>query len=603
MTMKFRTSFKWKITIAFLAVNLASLLLMYSFSHYYFGHVIRDDFYEASSRSADRLNYQMEFYLEQIVQSTSSLITNKDLQGFLSKKRTYSKEEIAVMEDMLKHYVALNYREIIGMFVLSQDRQIITTFGDFYSRPEMYQSAPWFKSPLSSKVTILPTHNTDYPQQNAIPVLSLIIPIHGINNVEVIGNLVIDFVPSEIDRMLAHMTLGKTGSFFIVSAEDTIVYNKNNAWLGLPRAQTKLASLDLENDPPTSVQLLNHRQWLVSSIRSQIADWNIVSIVPFDEMAGELKAAKLFTLITFGIISACILLIVPLLSNRFVRPIVNLKQSMQQVARGNLSVRVESGQGDDELQQLIVHFNRMIQQLDDLMNTVYRMRLKEMELVLSQKEALIRALQNQINPHVLYNSLDMIRSMAYLEKAPKIETVSHNLAEMYRYSARFSFTEVTLKDELDHLIHYLEIIKIRFPLYFQSRIYVPEEFFNCLCVKLTLQPIVENAVKYAIEPNDGEGTIIISAYDEHEALVIEIVDNGPGIPEPRFQELVEVLQDISSKSGIDCGQHESLGLANVHTRLVLRYGVQYGIRIHSFAGRGTVVSIRIPSHTSPESYT
>jgi two-component system sensor histidine kinase YesM len=109
---------------------------------------------------------------------------------------------------------------------------------------------------------------------------------------------------------------------------------------------------------------------------------------------------------------------------------------------------------------------------------------------------------------------------------------------------------------------------------------------------------VENAVKYAIEANDGEGTIIISAYDEHEDLVIEIVDNGPGIPESRFLELVEVLQDITNRSGIDCGEHESLGLTNVHTRLVLRYGDRYGLQIHSFAGRGTVVSIRIPSRTS-----
>jgi two-component system sensor histidine kinase YesM len=140
----------------------------------------------------------------------------------------------------------------------------------------------------------------------------------------------------------------------------------------------------------------------------------------------------------------------------------------------------------------------------------------------------------------------------------------------------------------------LEIIHIRFPDNFTSRLYVHEKFHHCPVVKLILQPILENAVKYAIEPMEGAGTIIVSAYDDKQDLVIEIADNGPGIEEDRLQEIEHKLNKSSAQEVETYDDSESLGITNVHTRLVLKYGPGYGVHIESFAGRGTVVSLRMP---------
>jgi two-component system sensor histidine kinase YesM len=146
----------------------------------------------------------------------------------------------------------------------------------------------------------------------------------------------------------------------------------------------------------------------------------------------------------------------------------------------------------------------------------------------------------------------------------------------------------------------LEIIRIRFSTDFQSHIYVNEKFMSCPVVKLIMQPIVENAVKYAIEPMAGKGAILVSAYDEKEDLIIEIVDNGPGIADDKMEELKKRLSIISSTESLNDNESESLGITNVHTRLVLKYGRGYGVHLDSFPGRGTVVSLRIPMLTNDQ---
>jgi two-component system sensor histidine kinase YesM len=218
-----------------------------------------------------------------------------------------------------------------------------------------------------------------------------------------------------------------------------------------------------------------------------------------------------------------------------------------------------------------------------------------MQFEVRQKDAMIKALQGQINPHFLYNTLDIIRSIAYLEEVPRIEKIAGNLAAFFRYTARLEQLEVTLREEIDHLRKYLEIIDIRFKQNFQSQVYVNEKFMDVRLVKLSLQPIVENAVKYAVEPMNGNAAILISAFDEGDDLILEVADNGPGIPLDKLKDLRRSLAQVGEQQAAGhYAARDSLGLANVHARLVLHYGDRYGVSIESFPARGTIVSIRIP---------
>jgi two-component system sensor histidine kinase YesM len=336
------------------------------------------------------------------------------------------------------------------------------------------------------------------------------------------------------------------------------------------------------------------RKSLISMSQMGIQKWRIVSIMDYDEMNSPLEAAQRATITAFVLITLGLLIVIPFISGSITKPIVAIKELMSRVTEGDLSVRAEREEAADEFSQLSASFNSMVEQLSELMKTVSDLKVREMALVLRQKEALIMAFQNQINPHLLYNTLDIRKSIAYLEDVPQIVTMTTNLAGIYRYNARFSDTEVTLHDEIAHLENYLKIIKVRFPKTFESRITVSEAHHSCLCQRLILQPIAENVVKYAIEPRGGKGAVTVSSSLDGNDLVIKIADDGPGIPEERLISLKQQFDDVSNTTIKYNEGNDNHGLFNVHARLVLKYGNIYGLHIDSVDGRSTVVSVRIP---------
>jgi two-component system sensor histidine kinase YesM len=333
---------------------------------------------------------------------------------------------------------------------------------------------------------------------------------------------------------------------------------------------------------------------LISSSDSELADWKLVAIVPFEDMASGIKVARNAVFASILILVAIMLIVVPIAAQRFTRPLRRLKQLMEMAEQGNLSVKADVVPGKDEIQLLGHSYNRMTSRLSELIETVGRMKVNEMNILLKQKEAMIQALQNQINPHLLYNTLEIINSLAYLEKNERIQVIAKNLGDYYRYSASIKEPFVTLREELEHVQKYLEIVKIRFSKHFQSRLYVNEKYLDERIVKCSLQPIVENAVRHAVEPKNGVGTVIISAYHEATDLVIEVADNGNGIAADRLEGLKRQLAGIAEREGETFIDTPSVGIVNVQSRLVLQYGSKYGLSIASFENRGTIVSIRVP---------
>jgi two-component system sensor histidine kinase YesM len=587
---------KYKMTLAFLSINLISVIIMASLSQFFYGQESKNDFSIITQEATTRLNHHMDFYFRQIINSTASLIVSDEVQQYISSNEPNTANEIQDISRQLKRYVALNNSEITGMFLISRNnKKLISMDGVFQSEENKYVMEPWYPLTELRTPVILPTHRVNYLDHKGTPVLSIIIPIFNSNTVEMVGRLVIELSLFEIKETFDNSKLGKKlGVFFIVSSDDTIVYHPQQEWIGAPRSGTELAPLRFDKDKETTVQQWQREDWLVAATKSTVADWKIVSIVPFEEMAGGLYAARRALLVAFILLSLVIVLIIPVLSNSYTSPLLSIRNMMGLVARGNLTARAKSHTKHFEFQQLNNSFNDMVTHINELMDAVTNLKLQEVHLRLRQKEALIKALQNQINPHLLYNSLDIIKSIAYLKKVSTIQTIALNLGDVYRYTAKFTEGEVTLQDELDNLHKYLEIISLRFPGIFQSKFYVHDKYRDCRIIKLSLQPIVENAVKYAIEPIGGDGTILVSAYDDKGDLVVEIADNGDGFPVEKLKDIRSQLFDISNYIQDRYVEQDSLGISNVHARLVLKYGEMYGISIESFPGRGSVISIRVP---------
>ncbi|WP_159887793.1 cache domain-containing sensor histidine kinase [Paenibacillus puerhi] len=589
-----RFRIKESMVVLFMAISLLSMVLMGLISHINYSNAVKNDFHTVTDEATKRLHHHLEFYFEQLSKSTKALLKEELIQTWYEGSQALTVYEVVDIEALMRRHVALNYNEVAGVFLMSMDKRVLS-MRTYQALAADFSTEPWYAVPFSEQRVLVPTHTITYPQQSGMQVISMLNPVYSNSTLEQVGYMVMDLSLKEIEATLERSRLGASGQFMILSSEDTVVYHPEKEWRGLPVSETPIGKISLPADGGVSIQTSGQSKLLVSTSSSKVLGWRIVAIVPFDEMASGLYSARNATVVAFLIIAVMVVLLVPKVSNLFVEPVLHLKHNMTRVFQGDYTTRAEFYPGENEFQKLNHSFNKMVDQLNDQMNMISDLKVREMHMQLRQKEAYIQALQNQINPHLLYNSLDVIKSIGYLNDDELVVSMAGNLADVYRYTAKISDNEVTLRDEMSILEKYLEITHIRFPKKFISRITVHPKFHDCLLVKLTVQPLVENAVKYAVEPRGGEAAILISAYDDKDDLVIEIADNGDGISGEKLAELTESLHGISSYANEQTyRQSESLGVANVHARLFLKYGEGYGLTVNSFAGRGTVVSIRIP---------
>lgn len=218
---------------------------------------------------------------------------------------------------------------------------------------------------------------------------------------------------------------------------------------------------------------------------------------------------------------------------------------------------------------------------------------REYSLAMLKKQAEIKALQNQINPHFLYNTLDCIRGMAIEQGADNIEEMTRALSGMFRYSiSRKGKTKALMEEELANVNNYLRIQQYRF----RNKINITETIDpaakKCCVPKLLIQPIVENAVFYGLEPKTGERNLNIEAYCTGEKLIVKVEDNGVGMSFDKLRTINDAM--CSGVSMGDNGRGTQLGIVNVNERLRLLYGEEFGLRIFSCPKVGTTIEMVLP---------
>jgi two-component system sensor histidine kinase YesM len=258
---------------------------------------------------------------------------------------------------------------------------------------------------------------------------------------------------------------------------------------------------------------------------------------------------------------------------------------MGRIQTGDFSARVEE-RGTREMIMLARSFNAMGAEIDELMG---RVALKERETLRAE----LLALRLQINPHFLYNTLDVMRGMALAGGATEAAEIARSLAALLRYSTVKDSDHVQVRDELGSLRHYLKIQKHRFGSRFTMRIRVEPDVAASLVPRFILQPLVENAFLHAVERSLMRLALLVSIHAEADDLLVEVIDNGAGMGEQELSAIQgSLLQGMESAN-------TGIGLQNVHNRIRLAYGPGYGVSIESSQGRGTRVVVRLPRKIRP----
>ncbi|MGI6031138.1 MAG: cache domain-containing sensor histidine kinase [Eubacteriales bacterium] len=405
--------------------------------------------------------------------------------------------------------------------------------------------------------------------------LSLTYPVRDPETGENIGVILMDINLHFIQQVVDEISFGKEGFLFAVdqsgeilsSPVNDVVYRLDNRWLG-------------KNDAISTQEVRGTTYQLISTV-SPYSKISTVGVFSLDETLAAVRQIRKYSVLfaLFTLLLAVMLSLV--FTNSIEEPIFSLKQLMKRAEEGDLTVRFAGG-GEDEISQLGGSFNRMIEKIGELVELVYQEQK-------SKREVELRVLHEQIKPHFLYNTLDTIQWIAQRYHVDEIVHIVGSLSTLFRLGLSGGNQMVSLYNELTHARSYLEIQKVRYEDKLEYDIEYEEELAQCKVLKVLLQPVIENAIIHGIQAKPGKGSILVSAYQEKNTLVLSVTDDGVGLSS---EALIEANRKLNVKP--DAQQKSGYGLYNINERIQLAFGKEYGVRIFSSLGEGTTVEIRHP---------
>ncbi|MGI8384346.1 sensor histidine kinase [Robertmurraya sp. P23] len=317
---------------------------------------------------------------------------------------------------------------------------------------------------------------------------------------------------------------------------------------------------------------------------SDLTDWKFIRYTPISVISKEANEIRSLIVLTVGSIVILSIVLYFFITSRLILPLRTLKEKMKQVSQGDLDVHLDN-MGRDEIADLGENFNSMIMKIKALLT-------KSVNEQKQLKIAELRTMQAQINPHFLYNSLETIIWMAEAKKSQHVIEITKALSHFFRISLSKGKDLITLEDEIDHIKNYLTIQKMRYQDILDITFHLNEDILKHEIIKLTLQPLVENAIYHGIKNKRGKGFVRIKGDFTPEGYIcIDVIDNGIGIKDEKLKDIRFQLSQ-----GVPFGKDQGgFGMVNVHQRIFLYYGEPFGLTINSWYGSGTRVSLIIPA--------
>ena len=441
---------------------------------------------------------------------------------------------------------------------------------------------------VDNRTRILSNHIPEYINKSSVnnfEVISWCIYLFDLKNAirftDPLGYIVVN-VRADHFKEAVRTAEGLKGTLFVVDRDGTTLYDSSGGETGKP-FNGELYGID---SPDRAESNKNYVINMQTSDRTGYRFINVVSRDVIRQEAGSIRRSL------YGILAACVALalIISFVSAQlFSRRINRLVQKMRRVDLGDLNVTADV-RSNDEIGYLEKSFNSMITRLDNHIRTSYVYQLES-------KTAELKALQAQINPHFLFNTLESIRFNALEHQDPDTAKMIHLLGNLFRRSIQSADLFSELRQEIDYAGSFIELQKLRYADAFEFVTDVPPKLLNLGVPKFIIQPLVENAIKHGQKGVSSGGIISITAREEPEGtLVITVRDNGHGMDEETIRQVRERLGQPETEGD----DHYSIGLSNVHQRIRILFGEPYGLTIESRPGAGTAVSIVMPARRKEE---
>ena len=398
--------------------------------------------------------------------------------------------------------------------------------------------------------------------------------------------LLIEMAYQGLEEVLDEVTLGNGGYIYLMDSNGDIIWHPKFELIASGRVkENNLVATGY--DDGSREEVFNGTRQTVVTKAVGYTGWKLVGVIKGTGISLNMLKTRLFIVFVILLIIFIVILINSYISFRVTNPIRELEKSVKELEEGNLDADIYMG-GSYEVQ----HLGKSVQDMKFRIKGLMQDIVNEHE---EKRKSEFDSLQAQINPHFLYNTLDIIVWQIENEKQSEAVHTVTALARFFRLSLGKGKNIVTVKDEIDHVKNYLMIQHMRFKNKFDYEFDIAEDVLELPSLKLMLQPLVENAIYHGMEFMDGDGMIMVKAWRKEDELYLSVADNGLGMTEDK----VEMI--LTGKSTSGNGRGSGIGVKNVNERIKLYFGEAYGLTIDSEPDEGTTVIIHLPAKDEKES--
>ena len=581
----FFSTLKWKLIFTSVLCTAAVSLFGSLFLYYKMNTMLQQKADRIDDLHLSTLSDQLNEYLEDL-SDLGNLCAN-DVQVVTALEQTghsaYAMRQALDAQNRLNAYLASSplSSTVDQLTVFNTDGRFISGAGRTMGTPQDYDHI--IQQPLYRKIMkmqsppaamIAPAHSIHMAMRRDPYVLAIVCPVRGLGSTSGYGYL---YAELGLDLFCDVLEPFDEWSKLFLATDDTVLIRPESLTEDEMPTARQLAQASAEN----TELMLGDRKFKVTAVRLNAGGLSLYScfeMTGLDNDGAQTRMAVATTLLSSFLLALVLAL---LLAAYLTKPISLLNNRLHRIADNDFSYDPEIEKAGGELGQIGHTVNEMTMSIENLLQTT--------EQSYEQRRKIeIQLLQSQVNPHFLYNTLDSIRWMAVIQKSPGIESMTRSLSNLLKNIAKGTQDKITLEEELALLHNYVEIQSVRYMEAFTFYDTVPKELYRYRIIKLTLQPLVENAIFHGIEPTGENGTITVTGREEGGDLVLCVTDDGAGIPPDVLPTLLSEERPRSHAS------LNGIGVCNVHKRLQMLYGEAYGLTIESEPGVGACVTVRIP---------
>lgn len=577
-----------KLIIAYTLLTVIPMSLLGLVSYWQYEQSMERQLGELMPRFLQQANANIMKQMAEIAEMPDLLFNSETVISILrqdsyQKRSEYNQDQYEVNRYLTRTYLQSNANpDILGVFIFSKNRFFHSSRLEFSGLPENGISLPYGQDLDLRQAKLILPGEIDLAFANQEPYFVILNQIHDVDNRKNLGTMLVAVSLTFFDRIFQTFMDHEDSVFWVMKRTGEIVYHTDRSQIG--RLDRELPHYPVANGSFRMGRGNDGR--IISLSDAGQFDLILAHSIPLRTLTKSTDLMRTVTMILFALIAILTSVMSILIVLKITRPLNRLSRAMREVERGRFQVDVPV-HTRDEVGRLARSFQSMMATIRDLIERNYEIRIR-------QKEAELYALQQQINPHFMYNTLETINMAVEEGKTGIVVDMVTVLGRMLRYSVGKRTPWVTIAEEVRHVQDYLTIQQIRFKDRLSFEIQDKIDMDQLWTPKFILQPVVENAVKYGLESRKQLSVqIVISrefgARSGKEDVVFRVRDNGPGIPPERLEQL-----EASLRSDLLPAKDSGFGLVNVNARIAMMLGQDYGVQVHSIVDKGTEVTLRIP---------